>query len=99
MIGLISVREAKRIIENNSTKDHFEIIDVRTREEFKLKHCDGAKNIDYYVKDFEDKIRGLDRNKSYLLYCRSGARSGQTLELMRQLGFTFVLSVEGNLFD
>lgn len=99
MIKFISVQEAKKIIEQNSTKDNFDIIDVRTRDEFKLKHCEGAKNIDYYAKDFEDKIKGLDRNKSYLLYCHSGARSGQTLELMRKLRFMSVFSVVGNLFD
>lgn len=99
MIGFISVTEAKIIIVKNSNKDNFEIIDVRTREEFELKHCEGAKNIDYYDKDFEDKIQKLDRTKKYLRYCHSGARSGQALELMRKLGFTFVLSVDGNLFD
>ena len=33
------------------------------------------------------EIEKLDKSKSYKLYCRSGNRSGQTLKIMKELGF------------
>lgn len=63
------------------------IIDVRTLEEFNDGHLKGALNIDIFAADFKSQIERLDRNKNYLLYCRSGNRSGQAMHFMKQLGF------------
>ena len=60
-------------------------------------HVDGASLIDFYDADFADRIGELDPDASYVVYCRSGNRSGQTVELMRQLGFTDVQDVDGGV--
>ena len=39
----------------------------------------------------------LDPDVPYLLYCRSGNRSGQTRALMEQLGFSDVADVDGGV--
>jgi len=39
----------------------------------------------------------LETDVPYLLYCRSGNRSGQTVELMTDLGFTDVAEVDGGI--
>lgn len=64
------------------------IIDVRTLEEFKSGHLADAVNIDYKSPDFRTNVDKLDRNKEYLIYCRSGARSAGAARVMLDLGFT-----------
>ncbi len=73
------------------------LLDVRTPEEFADGHVDGATLIDFYGADFADQLAELDRDASYVVYCRSGNRSGQTVDLMQQLGFTDVQDVEGGV--
>ena len=58
-------------------------------------HIDDAIMIDFYSDDFADQLAGLDPDVPYVLYCRSGNRSGQTLAIMEQLGFTSVQDVDG----
>jgi len=73
------------------------ILDVRTPEEFAAGHLDGAIMLDFYRDDFAVALEELDPDVPYLLYCRSGNRSGQTALLMEQLGFTDVADVDGGI--
>jgi phage shock protein E len=77
--------------------DDLVILDVRTPEEFAGGHLDGAVMIDFYEADFADRLGELDPEVPYLLYCRSGNRSGQTTVIMRDLGFTDVANVDGGI--
>jgi rhodanese-related sulfurtransferase len=65
----------------------FVLLDVRTPGEYNKGHIQGAKLLDYYHPDFLKRLKSLDRGKTYLLYCRTGNRSGRTLDLMGKLGF------------
>ena len=51
------------------------IIDVRTPEEFSMGRLRGAINMDITRGDFESWVAGLDKEKTYLIYCRGGNRS------------------------
>ena len=74
------------------------IIDVRTDDEFTTGYISGAVNIDFYMgNEFISKIEKLDKSKSYFIYCKSGARSGQTCELMKQKDFKKVYNLEGGI--
>ena len=74
------------------------IIDVRTDDEFTTGYIEGAVNIDFYMgNEFISEIDKLDKSKSYFIYCKSGARSGQTCELMKQKGFKKVYNLEGGI--
>lgn len=64
------------------------VIDVRTAEEFNSGHLEGALNIDVNSASFEQQIQQLDPAGKYVVYCRSGNRSGQAIEKMTALGFT-----------
>lgn len=64
------------------------IIDVRTPEEYAAGHLDGATLIDIKDASFDEKIAELDPNASYIIYCRSGNRSAQAVERMKDAGFT-----------
>ena len=63
------------------------VIDVRTVEEFNAGHLDGALNIPVEVGDFAGTISELDPEGTYLVYCRTGRRSGLAIEQMTELGF------------
>ena len=71
------------------------ILDVRTPAETSLGMIDEAEEIDFKAGDFADRIDSLDRNKTYLVYCRSGNRSGKACALMDELGFREVHNLEG----
>ncbi len=74
------------------------ILDVRTDDEFSTGYIEGAVNIDFYMgSKFISEIDKLDKSKSYFIYCKSGARSGQTCELMKQKGFKKVYNLEGGI--
>lgn len=94
-IRLVSPTEGADIQEN--PPDDLVILDVRTPEEFAEGHLDGAIMIDFYEEDFADQLAELDPEVPYLLYCRSGNRSGQTTAIMQELGFTDVADVDGGI--
>lgn len=73
------------------------VLDVRTPEEFAEGHLDGAVLVDFYDADFTDQLAALDPDVPYLVYCQSGNRSGQTLSVMDQLGFSSVVDVGGGI--
>jgi rhodanese-related sulfurtransferase len=74
--------------QDTSTKSkRLAILDVRTSQEYSSGHLNGSINLDFRSPSFGRQIEGLDRDKAYLLYCRTGVRSAQVLLLMRSLGF------------
>ena len=74
------------------------ILDVRTEEEFESGYIKGALNLDIRGgADFIASVEELDKSKSYFVYCRSGARSGQACQLMGQMGFENVYNLEGGV--
>lgn len=83
----VTVGKAQKLMNERAGKPDFVILDVRTPEEFSGGHLAGAVNLDVQAKDFEKKLRALDRNKSYLVYCRTGNRSRMATIAMEALGF------------
>ncbi len=73
------------------------LLDVRTPAEVQQQVLDGALNIDFMQPDFAQQVAGLDKNKTYLVYCRSGNRSGQACQLMAQQGFSDLYNLSGGL--
>lgn len=85
--------EAHTVIQENRDNPDFVIVDVRTPEEYADGHLENAINIDFYSPTFRDDINKLDKDKKYVIYCRSGNRSGQALTIMYDLGFEEVYNV------
>lgn len=92
---LISVQEAAARLEQPPAG--LVVLDVRTPEEFATGHLPGATLIDFSAPDFATEIGRLDRAAPYLVYCRSGNRSGQAVAAMAALGFTDVTDVDGGI--
>ncbi len=94
VLKTISVDEAKHLIAENIENANFIIIDVRTPEEFAKGHIDRAINLDFY-NSFDQQMKNLDKNKRYLIYCRSGNRSSQAMSLFKEQGFTEIHEISG----
>jgi rhodanese-related sulfurtransferase len=90
----ISPREFKQLLDERSDDPDVVVLDIRTPREFKSGHIRGAQLLDYYSSDFVDKLKRLDREKTYLVYCRSGNRSGKSLKIFERLGFRQVYHLE-----
>lgn len=76
------------------------LIDLRTIEEIESKGMiPGAIQIDYLAKGSETTIAKLDKNKTYLIYCAGGGRSGECASLMQKLGFKEVINLEKGFGD
>ena len=86
------------ITANLATED-FVLLDVRTPEECNEVRIDGSVNLDFYAADFAERLAELDRSVNYVVYCNSGNRSGTTLDMMTDLGFTTVHNVDAGIVE
>ena len=96
VITTISTEEAALLAESKDDSG-LVIIDIRTPPEYEGGIIEGAINIDYYAPDFRDEIDALDRNGTYLIYCRTGNRSGRSKALFAGLGFSEVYDMGGGI--
>ena len=87
IITAVSPSEAAELIAKHRGNADFVILDIRTPGEYQSGHLKDAIMIDYYSKSFVDDIRRLDKEKSYLVYCRSGNRSARSMDLLQKLQF------------
>lgn len=94
-VELVSAGAAAEVIQD--APDGLVVLDIRTADEFAQGHLAGATNIDFYAADFRDQLDRLDKTLPYVLYCRSGNRTGQTAPLMRELGFEEVYEIDGGI--
>ena len=90
----ISAGQFKRILDQHREDPDVVLLDIRTPAEYKSGHISGAILLDYYASDFVDRLKGLDRDKTYLIYCRSGNRSGKSLAIFEKLGFRHAYHLE-----
>ena len=74
------------------------ILDIRTPPEVAQARLPGELvHLDFYEPDFAAQVAELDRDATYLLYCRSGNRSGQARAVFEQLGFSDVVDVSDGI--
>ncbi len=93
----VTPSEARDMIETNRDNPNFVLLDVRTPEEYAESHIENSALIDYQSQSFISQMDGLDRGLTYLIYCRTGNRSGKAQDVMRQLGFREVHDMTGGI--
>lgn len=76
-------------------RDHVQLIDVRTKEEFIAGSIYDAQNIDFFDEDFDTKVLELDKSKPVILFCQKGGRSAKCAKKMKDLGFTKIYDLDG----
>ena len=58
-----------------------------------------AVNVDYYNPSVIEQIKALDKNKIYLIYCRTGHRSLEIAQLMDKMSFSQVYNLADGILS
>ena len=95
----VSASEAQKLIQENQSNPAFVILDVRTPAEYGQGHIAGAQLLDYKSDRFSAGLERLDKTKTYLVYCRTGNRSGRALQLMKSSGFGKIYHLSAGIMD
>tara|TARA_B100001175_G_C19289848_1_gene532998 strand:+ start:114 stop:482 length:369 start_codon:yes stop_codon:yes gene_type:complete len=82
---------------NNFYDNEFELIDVRTVEEFQSGHILGAINIDFLSLDLLDEINEIDTNSNLIIYCRTDNRSRKSAKILADNKYKNVYVIKGGI--
>lgn len=90
--GEITIEELKNKVSQGAI-----LIDVRSNQEYREGHIQGAINIPDF--EIEKKLRREvpKNNQSIVLYCQYGGRSRNAMKLMKKMGYTNVYNLYGGL--
>ncbi len=89
----ITVDEANEMI----SKGGYQILDVRTQEEYAEGHIAGSVLIP--VSELEKRLEELEKDLPVIVYCRSGNRSTQASVILKNEGFKEIYNVLGGITD
>ena len=92
MIKSISPKDAKKLIEQNSS---LKLIDVREPWEHNRAKLENSQLIP--LKEFPNHIDKFELKDSFLIYCHHGTRSFYACAYMMQQGFKEVYNLEGGI--
>ena len=81
LVGCNNKPESK--LDSILSKNNYIIVDVRTKEEYDTGHVKGSINIPYDVIGNSS----LDKTKTILVYCKSGARSKKAYDTLTNLNY------------
>ncbi|MFC1552405.1 rhodanese-like domain-containing protein [Candidatus Latescibacterota bacterium] len=93
----LHAKESYDLIKENEGNKDFIILDVRTPKEYDSGHLANAINMDFNSSDFKEMLATLDKDKPYLVHCRSGGRSSNALKIMREMKFNKVYHMLGGI--
>ncbi|MBO5178745.1 MAG: rhodanese-like domain-containing protein [Clostridia bacterium] len=91
-IRYVSMDEIVEIMEEN---ENYIILDVRTIEEYNEGHIPNAICIPNETIDESVTKKLTDKNQLILIYCRSGNRSKQATEKLKNIGYTNLVEFGG----
>lgn len=87
----VNVASFKKLVDNNTGL----IVDVRTPQEYASGHIAGAINIDWKnQEEFTSKIKEVSKDKTVLIYCHSGHRSGLATKYLKNEGYSKIYNLE-----
>lgn len=74
-----------------------QLLDVRTPAEWDEGIIEGAIMADFYNDDFKSQLEKLNKDVPVAVYCRSGGRSGNAMDMMNEMGFKEVYNLDGGI--
>ena len=77
--------------------DEVQLIDVRTPNEFKAGHIEGATLFNIMEKSFIENLKSLDKTKPVLVYCAVGGRSYKASRLLKNEGFSKIYDLKDGI--
>lgn len=96
-IVTVSPKQAAELIVQKKGDSDFVILDIRTTGEYQAGHIPGAILIDFYSGTFVDQINRLHKAKTYLVHCRSGNRSGRSMDLFKKFKFNEIYHMSSGI--
>jgi len=87
----ITCNEAKQLIQENKGEKDFVLLDFRPEGMYSTEHIEGAVFHDVFLPDIDKWLQSFDKNKTYLIYCTLGHRSGIAQIKMKEMGFKNIL--------
>ena len=78
---------------NSYAKQGATIIDVRSPQEYRERHVDGAISIPDYQMKREIRNRILNKKQLIVVYCSTGHRSQRAQQMLENMGYTNVYNV------
>lgn len=80
-------------------KSDWLILDVRTEKEYNAGHVPGAVNISH--SEIAENMSKLSeyKDKTVVVYCRSGFRAGKAADVLLSHGFTQVKHLDGDMLN
>ncbi|HSH25411.1 MAG TPA: rhodanese-like domain-containing protein [Massilibacterium sp.] len=91
-MSTITVQEVEELIKD-SIPSNVELIDVREPFELAVAKIPGVKNIP--LGELPNHINEFKKDKTYIMVCRSGNRSGVATNYLRQVGINATNMVGG----
>lgn len=77
-----------------------QLIDVRTKKEYKEGHLQNATLADWKnLRKFQKAVKKLNKEDTVYLYCRSGKRSHEAAKWLIENGFQQVVELEGGMLN
>ena len=83
--GLDMSRVAGESVFRSDVPDGAIVVDARTREAYRRWHWPGSEHREYW--ELLAGYRGLDRTRTYVVYCELGLKSARVAELMQRAGY------------
>ena len=82
-----------------ASKEGALLLDVRTSEEWNEGHLEGAAHADYWGDEaaFEAAMNAIPRDRTVLVYCAGGGRSGLTAKELIEAGHQEVYNLEDGI--
>ena len=94
----LNATEFEAGINNKSSKDSIQILDVRTPGEYDGGHIKGALLADWNNKEeFNRRVAFVDKTKPVYVYCLAGGRSAAAAKKMRAEGYEKVYELSGGI--
>jgi len=90
--GDVTVQEARSLI---GDKPDLVILDVRTVSEYEAGYIEGAVNIP--VQELSAHLDELSSEDELLVYCRTGNRSAQAVDILRDAGFKKIYHMDAGI--
>ena len=91
-LKLISAHDLKTIFD---LKEDVTVLDTRKNEEWESGHIEGAVNI--FVGHLAERLSEIPKDKSTIVYCSAGYRSGLAASILLRAGYTEVYNVVGGI--
>jgi len=93
----INAKTAFELLERHKNAIDFIVLDVREKDEFDSGHLPGALLLPVSLADFSEQLNALNKDATYLVYCRSGGRSRGAVSMMEKLGFKNIYMLAGGI--